>query len=190
MKRLLSAILCLVMCLSYITIIPISAEVTASTDQTSSMKPVPTIQGETNRKTTELLLPDGTGTGVMWTQFNLTGHYGDDRLVNVTQVDLSNTHLSFEMFTCGNYITSKQKLTAAAQSYDEAHTDQHVLAAVNGDLWVVDSYPNTTTAHLYATLGTLINVSGTEDVAAAYAATYPIALIAVVLVSQFIIVLL
>ncbi|MBQ9806358.1 MAG: permease [Clostridia bacterium] len=38
-------------------------------------------------------------------------------------------------------------------------------------------------------LGTLINVSGTEDVAAAYAATYPIALIAVVLVSQFLIIL-
>ena len=36
-------------------------------------------------------------------------------------------------------------------------------------------------------LGTLIHVAGTEDVAAAYAATYPIALIAVVLVSQFLI---
>jgi putative transport protein len=38
-------------------------------------------------------------------------------------------------------------------------------------------------------LGTLINVCGTEDVATAYAATYPIALLAIVLVSQFIIVL-
>lgn len=38
-------------------------------------------------------------------------------------------------------------------------------------------------------LGTLINVCGTEDVASAYAATYPVALIAVVLVSQFLIVL-
>lgn len=38
-------------------------------------------------------------------------------------------------------------------------------------------------------LGTLISVSGTEDVAAAYAATYPIALIAVVLVSQFLVIL-
>ena len=38
-------------------------------------------------------------------------------------------------------------------------------------------------------LGTLIGVSGTEDVAAAYAATYPVALIAVVLVSQFLIIL-
>ncbi len=38
-------------------------------------------------------------------------------------------------------------------------------------------------------LGTLINVAGTEDVAAAYAATYPIALIAVVLVSQFLVIL-
>ncbi len=36
-------------------------------------------------------------------------------------------------------------------------------------------------------LGTLISTAGTEDVAAAYAATYPIALIAVVLVSQFLI---
>ncbi len=38
-------------------------------------------------------------------------------------------------------------------------------------------------------LGTLIGVAGTEDVAAAYAATYPIALIAVVLVSQFIVII-
>ncbi len=38
-------------------------------------------------------------------------------------------------------------------------------------------------------LGTLIGTAKTEDVAAAYAATYPIALIAVVLVSQFLIIL-
>ena len=38
-------------------------------------------------------------------------------------------------------------------------------------------------------LGTLIKVCGTEDVAASYAATYPIALIAVVLVSQFLVIL-
>lgn len=38
-------------------------------------------------------------------------------------------------------------------------------------------------------LGTLIGTAGTEDVAAAYAATYPIALVAVVLISQFIILL-
>lgn len=38
-------------------------------------------------------------------------------------------------------------------------------------------------------LGTLITTAGTEDVAAAYAATYPIALISVVLVSQFLIIL-
>ncbi len=39
-------------------------------------------------------------------------------------------------------------------------------------------------------LGTLIHTAGTDDVASAYAATYPIALIAVVLVSQFLIILL
>ena len=35
-------------------------------------------------------------------------------------------------------------------------------------------------------LGTLISVTGTDDVASAYAATYPIALIMVVLSCQFI----
>ncbi len=38
-------------------------------------------------------------------------------------------------------------------------------------------------------LGTLIHVAGTEDVAAAYAATYPIALVAVVFAAQFIIIM-
>ena len=39
-------------------------------------------------------------------------------------------------------------------------------------------------------LGTLINVCKTDDVASAYAATYPIALISVVLVAQLLIILL
>lgn len=39
-------------------------------------------------------------------------------------------------------------------------------------------------------LGTLIQVSGTEEVASAYAATYPISLLAIVLVSQFLLILL
>ena len=39
-------------------------------------------------------------------------------------------------------------------------------------------------------LGTLINVAGTDDVAAAYASTYPVALVLVVLFSQLIAVLL
>ena len=36
-------------------------------------------------------------------------------------------------------------------------------------------------------LGTLISVAGTDDVAAAYAATYPIALVVVVLLSKFLV---
>ena len=43
--------------------------------------------------------------------------------------------------------------------------------------------------HTENSTGKEIGTAGTEDVAAAYAATYPIALIAVVLVSQFLILL-
>ncbi len=39
-------------------------------------------------------------------------------------------------------------------------------------------------------LGTLISVAGTDDVASAYAATYPMALVSIVLVSQFVVTLL
>ena len=38
-------------------------------------------------------------------------------------------------------------------------------------------------------LGTLISVAETDDVASAYAATYPIALVSVVLCAQFIVIL-
>ena len=38
-------------------------------------------------------------------------------------------------------------------------------------------------------LGTLINTAGTENIAAAYASTYPIALIAVVIVSQVLLIM-
>ena len=38
-------------------------------------------------------------------------------------------------------------------------------------------------------LGTLISISGTDQVGSSYAATYPIALISVVLASQFMIIL-
>ena len=38
-------------------------------------------------------------------------------------------------------------------------------------------------------LGALISVAGTDDVSTAYAATYPIALVTIVLCSQFIVIL-
>ena len=38
-------------------------------------------------------------------------------------------------------------------------------------------------------LGALISVAGTDDVATAYAATYPVALVSIVLCSQFIVLL-
>ena len=43
---------------------------------------------------------------------------------------------------------------------------------------------------LYTVLGTLISVAGTDDVASAYAATYPVALVIVVLSAKFLVTLL
>ena len=151
MKRILSIILCLITCLPGIALMSVSAAAAA-------MDPVPEIRGETGRKTEEILLPDGTGSGVMWTKINLSGYYGDSLHVNVAQFDLSNTHLSLEVSTCGEYITDTQKLSDAAKEYDGQHPDQTVLAAINGDLWMTEVHSSSTVTKkvLKVTRGVLI----------------------------------
>ena len=152
MKRFLSIILCLITCFSGIAIIPTSAA------DSTAMDPVPEIRGETSRQTSEILLPDGTGSGVMWTKINLSGYYGDNRVVNVAQFDLANTHLSIEVSTCGKYITDLQKLSDAAKEYDGQHPNQSVLAAINGDLWMTEVHSSSTVTKkvLKVTRGVLI----------------------------------
>ena len=99
--------------------------------------PAEKISDETGRKTTELTLPDGTKTGVLWSDIAVSGStYGADRQVNMVEIDLSNTHLSMEVLTGGQYMVSTKTLNKAADDYNAAHEGQTVLAAVNGDLWM------------------------------------------------------
>ena len=114
-------------------------------------------EGELLRTETELCLPDGTATGVVWTQMELSGTYGS-KIVNVAQFDLSDPHLSVEVINSGETIVSSAPTAKACASYDEAHPGQTVLAAVNGDLWMtsVHSGSNVTKAVLKTTRGVLV----------------------------------
>ena len=149
MKRIISLILIALFCL------PLTLPVAAAERLESG---VPEITGEISRKVEDIALPDGTKTGALWTRAYLNGYYGDDRQVNVLEVDLSNTHLSLEVINHGKYIVDRERLTKAAKAYDEENDDQTVLAAVCGDLWMtnVHSSKTITKSVLQVTRGVLI----------------------------------
>ena len=98
------------------------------------------ITGETSRTVEALTLSDGTRTGVELTTVNFTGYYGTNKVLHAAECDLSNTHLSVDVFNCGTYLVSKKKVAAAAA--DLSQNGKTVLAAVNGDLWMISSYGN------------------------------------------------
>ena len=74
--------------------------------------PAEKLSDEQSRKTTELTLSDGTKTGVLWSDISVSGSvYGADRQVNMVEIDLSNTHLSMEVLTGGQYMVSTRTAT-------------------------------------------------------------------------------
>ena len=104
---------------------------------TMAAPPAEKLSDEQGRKTAEITLADGTKTGVLWSDVSVSGStYGTDRQVNMVEIDLSNTHLSMEVLTGGQYMVSTKTLNKAAADYNASHKGQTVLAAVNGDLWM------------------------------------------------------
>jgi hypothetical protein len=102
-----------------------------------AVAPAEKLSDEQSRKTTELTLSDGTKSGVMWSDIAISGStYGENRQVNMVEIDLSNTHLSMEVINNGAYMVSKKTMDKGAAEYNAAHKGQTVLAAINGDLFM------------------------------------------------------
>ncbi len=121
--------------------------------------PAEKISDETGRQSAEITLSDGTKTGVVWSEIMISGStYGENRAVNMVEVDLSNTHLSMEVLNSGTYMVDAKTLDKAALDYNAANEGQTVLAAVNGDLWMtaVHSGSSVSTKVLKVPRGVLI----------------------------------
>ncbi len=100
---------------------------------------------EVSRTTKEIALPNGTKTGVMWTQAKINGpYYGNkDLIVNIAEFDLANTNLSVEVLNHGEYLVNRStSMKAEIEKYNAAHPGQTILAAVNGDLFMTSSHSN------------------------------------------------
>ena len=99
--------------------------------------PAEKLSDEKSRKTTEITLSDGTKTGVLWSDISISGStYGENRQVNMAEIDLSNTRLSMEVINNGAYMVKSKTMDKGAADYNASHPGQTVLAAINGDLFM------------------------------------------------------
>ena len=84
---------------------------------------------------------DGADTGVTLTQYMLGkgSKYSSaaDGLVNVVEFDLSDK-LTMAVLNGGAYTWTKGTMGENVLAYNKAHTDGTVLAAINGDPWIVN----------------------------------------------------
>lgn len=151
MKRTLTVTLALL--LSALLVLPLFTSVSAEEAEASFGE----ITGEISRETREILLDDGTPTGVLWTQVQMEGFYGS-KVLNAAEFNLKNTHLSLEVVNSGKTVVSQAPTAKACETYNNTHDGQTVLAAINGDLWMtgVHSNKNVTKQTLCVPRGALI----------------------------------
>ncbi len=104
------------------------------------------ITGETSRNSKEITLADGTKTGVVHTQIYLSGYYGNNRVINVAEGDLSNKNLSLRIINSGSYMVSRKTMSQASADYTAAKEGETVVAAVNGDLYMTSIHSGSSVA--------------------------------------------
>lgn len=94
-----------------------------------------------DKSATEEILVDGQGTGVNLTQYSLTSGtvYANSTagLLNVIEIDPSNKAVSVKVLNCGDYTWSKDTMGNAAVKYNESTSKGTVIAAINGDPWIM-----------------------------------------------------
>ncbi len=94
----------------------------------------------TAKADSETIRVNGTDTGVTLTQMLLSEgtaySKSADGVVNVIEIDLSDK-VTMKVLNGGSYNWSKATMGASSVAYNKAHDDSTVLAAVNGDPWLV-----------------------------------------------------
>ncbi len=123
--RIVSLLLCIAMLLGLGTAI-----VSAAPGEVTGM----------GKRETQNIKIGNTDTGVSLTQMTLTEgskySLGTTGLVNVVEVNLT-SKVTMKVLNGGAYNWSKATMGAASVAYNQAHDDSTVLAAVNGDPWLV-----------------------------------------------------
>ncbi len=123
--RILSVLLSLAMVLGFGTLLTVAAPA-AVTGQTQAITQSIKVNGtDTGVELTQILLEKGSAYSL-----STTG------LVNLVEIDTSST-VQMKVLNGGSYNWSKATMGQSALAYNTAHKDSTVLAAVNGDPWLV-----------------------------------------------------
>ena len=122
-------ILSLLLCLAMLAGMSVTVTLAAPATFTGAVK--------TDSETIKI---DGKDSGVTLTQY-LLGKGSQfsksaDGLLNVIEIDLSDK-VTMAVLNCGKYNWSQATMGTSVTEYNKNHTDSTVLAAVNGDPWIV-----------------------------------------------------
>ena len=132
--RILSVLLCLAM------LAGLSVTLTAA---------APASVTGTVKTDSETIKIDGKDTGVTLTQYLLQSgskfSTAADGLLNVVEFELSDK-VTMAVLNGGQYTWSQATMGNNVAAYNEAHKDGTVLAAINGDPWIVFTPTTTATA--------------------------------------------
>lgn len=123
--RMISALLCMAMLMGLCTVASMAVPATVTGASKTDTRPIKLGNTDTGVSLTQMLLPKGS-------KYALSA----DALLNVVEVDLSEK-VSLAVLNGGSYNWSKATMGASVVAYNKAHNDSTVLAAVNGDPWLV-----------------------------------------------------
>ncbi len=123
--RIASVLLCLSMLLSLSAILVTSAPANLTGTAKSDTQPIKINGTDSGVALTQMLLSKGSS-------YSLSA----DGLVNVMEVSLSDK-ITMKVLNGGSYNWSKATMGASAVAYNKTHADSTVLAAINGDPWLV-----------------------------------------------------
>lgn len=124
--KILSVLLCLAMLLGLAATVASAA--------------VPNITGVSSKQVADIKI-NGKDTGIDLTQMILTSGSayakGTTGLLNVIEIPAKDPNVTMAVLNGGSYNWSKATMGASVLKYNDAHGDRTIIAAVNGDPWMM-----------------------------------------------------
>ena len=123
--RIASVVLCVAMLMGVCTFSMAAAPATLTGSTKTDSAPIKIDGKETGATLTQYLLEKGS-------KYSASA----DGLVSVVELELSST-LTMAVLNGGSYTWTKDTMGANVEAYNKTHTDGTVVAAINGDPWIV-----------------------------------------------------
>ncbi|MBQ7358298.1 MAG: hypothetical protein IJW65_06150, partial [Clostridia bacterium] len=127
-RKLIAFLLCLVLAISTVAIV-VSAAVGDISGQTSKYtQPIYVGTVESGATHTQIRIPGSSAYGISGAA---------DSIINAVEIPAGSSQISLEVLNCGTYNYNKTTMGTAALKYNSTHAGETVVAAMNGDPWIM-----------------------------------------------------